>query len=306
MGKRLFLGVDIGGTNIRLGLVDEEYQMTQFIRQSSQELLGENSIESLIQIVRDYLAASGCAEQVAAVSVGIPGTVDKDHSFVHGVTYLHGLQGVPLGALMQEALGIPVFIEHDVTLMMLHDIRTMNLDPDRNRTIIGCYIGTGFGNALYFNGRFHDGAHGVAGELGHIPLYGVEDKCSCGSSYGCAETRCCGQYLANLVAREFPDCYIGEVFVKHGDDPRILKFVRDCALPIATEVTILDPDLVMLGGGVIAMEGFPTKLLESEIRRCSRHPLPADDLHFVYTADGQTTGVLGGGMMALERLTERQ
>ncbi len=309
MDNRLFLGVDIGGTNIRVGLVDEAYHLIEPDHYSTRLLLGEDSVDALIRIVRGYLDKTGCKERVAAITVGIPGTVDKDHNHVYGVTYIHGLQGIPLGQLMQDAFGIPVFVEHDVVLLMLHDIRSMDLDPERNKTIIGCYIGTGFGNALYVGGRMHFGAHGVSGELGHIPLYGVEDACSCGSHYGCAETRCCGRYLEHLVAQEFPDCHIGDIFLKHGNDPRIRKFVQDCALPIATEITILDPDLVILGGGVIAMQGFPTKYLEAEIRRLTRHPLPANDIHFVYTMDGlvftsngQNTGVIGGGMAAMEHL----
>ena len=304
MNKQYVLGVDIGGTNIRMGIVENGGRLADFERRSCQALLAENTIPNLIEAIKSYLAAVENGDRVAAISIGVPGQVGSDHSYVYSVPKVQGLQNTDLGKAVSEAVGLPVFVGHDVCFLIYHDIRSMNLDPDRNRTILGFYIGTGFGNALYLNGAIHDGKHGVSGELGHIPLYGVEDMCSCGA-VGCVETRCCGQYLAQLVEREFPDCHISEIFTRHGDDPRIIKFVKDCALPIATEVTILDPDYILLGGGVISMQDFPVRLLEDEVRLRCRHPLPAEDLHFIYASDSQANGVVGGGMTVLDWLSKQ-
>ncbi len=304
MDSMLFLGVDIGGTNIRFGLIDEECQLTHYIKQESLDLKGEGSADNLISMISGYLKDTDSGEAVAAIGIGIPGQVSKDHSFVYSCPMLPGLQGIPLGQMIEEALGIPTFISHDVEPMLLYDIGTLGLDPTHDKTILGCYIGTGFGNALYLEGKIFSGAHGVAGELGHIPLYGVEDKCSCGAT-GCVETRACGRYLAELTAEYFPDCFIGDVFTRHGDDPRIVKFVKDCALPVATEITILDPDIVVLGGGVIYTQDFPKDVFEAEVLSRTRHPLPADDVRLVYTVDAQTNGVIGGGLAAIDLLSER-
>lgn len=305
MDKMKVLGVDIGGTNIRMGLVDGSYTLTGFERQSTQALLAENAVDHLVGAIRDYLSRTPGAEDVAAVSVGVPGQVGRDKSYVYSVPKVHGLQNTDLGARLSAGLGLPAYVAHDVDFLLTHDIRTMALDPERKRTILGFYVGTGFGNVLYLNGSIHAGKHGVAGELGHVPLYGVEDACSCGA-VGCVETRCCGQFLADLAAREFPDCHIGEIFTRHGSDPRIVNFVKDCAIPIATEITILDPDYVLLGGGVITMPDFPLRLLEDEIRFRSRHPLPAEDIHFVYASDSQANGVIGGAMLTMDWLAENQ
>ena len=299
MEKRYLLGVDIGGTNIRMGIVDEDGGLTGFERQSSQALLGENAIPALIGALRDYLGRNDPDRRVVCIAIGIPGQVSKDHSYVYSIPKVQGLQNTDLGNRIRQALEIPVYVGHDVDFLLFHDIRKMDLDPDRSRSILGIYLGTGFGNSLYLNGAIHSGKHGVAGELGHIPLYGVEDVCNCGA-VGCVETRCCGQALEALVNREFPDCFIADIFEKHGDDPRIIQFVKDCALPIATEVTLLDPDYILMGGGVIMMRGFPIQLLEQEVRLRSRHPLPSEDIHFLYATDSQSSGVVGGCMAALE------
>lgn len=294
------LGIDIGGTNIRMGLVDEALTLSNFERKDCQELLHDNTVSNLVGAIRSYISQAGDTD-IAAISVGIPGQVGQNKSYVYSVPQLHGLQGIDLGKILSDELGIPTYVAHDVDFLLTHDIRTMNLDPEQDRTIIAFYLGTGLGNALYINGRLHSGKHGVCGELGHTPLYGLRDICSCGAS-GCVETRCSGRRLAELTARKFPDCPIGEAFVRHGDDPDIIDFVRDCAYPFATEISILDPDFILLGGGVISMKNFPTNLLEEEIRRLARHPLPADDLQFVYADDAQSNGVIGGAMVAFDWL----
>lgn len=302
MEKIYALGIDIGGTNIRMGIVDNDYELTSYERRSSQDLLGENAIPSLIAAVKEYMARECQGRKISAISVGIPGAVSGNGSFVYSVPKLHGLEGKELGHLMSEALdNIPVFVGHDVIFLLKHDIVTMNLDPERNKSILGFYVGTGFGNAIYLNGQFHNGRHGVTGELGHIPLYGVEDVCDCGA-VGCVETRCCGKALADLVKAEFPDVFIGDIFTKCGNDPRIIKFVKECAIPIATEITLLDPDYVLLGGGVISMPDFPIDMLKDEIRNRTRHPLPAEDLEFVLATDGQNNGVIGGAMTVLDQM----
>jgi len=296
------LGIDIGGTNIRMGLVDENLTLTGFERRGCQELLQVDTVSNLSGAIRDYLHRMD-AWDIAAISVGIPGQVSRDKSYIYSVPQIHGLQKIDLGNLLTSEFGVPVYVAHDVDFLLTHDIYAMNLDPKRNRTIVAFYLGTGLGNALYINGALHSGRHGVCGELGHTPLYGVDDICNCGA-VGCAETRCSGRYLTELVAQEFPNCYIGDIFVKHGNDPRIVNFVKECALPMATEITILDPDYVLLGGGVIAMKNFPLQILETEIRLRTRHPLPAENLQFVCASDAQSNGVVGGAMTVFDWLKQ--
>ena len=298
MDKKLILGIDIGGTNLRMGVVDEAYELSCFERFPTEETLGSDALNSLAAAVQAYSRRNGLAGRIAAVALGVPSVVHKNHSYVYSTPNIPGLDGIDLGVELEKRLGIPVYVDRDVNFILAHDIRKYDLDPDGSRTILGCYLGTGFGNSLYINGRIHVGSHGVAGELGHIPLYGVEDRCSCGQ-VGCVETRIGGRYLQKLTARAFPDCHIKDVFVQHGDSEEIRRFVRDTAIPIATEVTLLDPDCVILGSGVFAMQGFPLEELMAEVRRRSRHPLPAEDLHFVVAEDSQTAGVLGGAVTVM-------
>ena len=296
------LGIDIGGTNIRMGLVNEALVLSCFERQDCQELLQGDAVTQLTGAIRKYIQRTG-ADDIAAIASGVPGQVSRDRCRIYSVPQVQGLENIDLGRILSDEFGIPTYIAHDVDFLLTHDIQTMNLDPEHNRTIVAFYLGTGFGNALYINGAMHSGKHGVCGELGHTPLYGVKDSCSCGA-IGCVETRCSGRRLAELTAQLFPDCHISDVFTKHGSAPQILDFVRDCALVMATEITILDPDYVLLGGGVVAMKDFPTSFLETEIRAHTRHPLPAEDIQFVYAYSGQSNGVVGGAMSAFRWLKQ--
>lgn len=301
MDKKYVLSMDIGGTNLRMGIVDNTYNMVVFERVPCPKVLGDRPLENLIEATKDFLRRTEMGGKIEAMAVGLPGAVAQDHSFVYSVPNLNVADNTDWGGALSEALGIPVFIERDVNHIIVHDIIKNQLDPEKNRTILGFYLGTGLGNAMYINGKLYVGKHGVASELGHIPLYGVNAKCTCGRN-NCTEILVSGRHLAELTKREFPDCSIGEVFLKHGQDERLLQFVRDAALPIATEITLLDPDYIILGGGVIEMPGFPIEMLKAEITQNVRQPLPAADLHFIVDKDFQEKGVLGGGIMTLERL----
>lgn len=301
MDKKYVLAVDIGGTNLRMGIVDSACRLAAFERSGASDVLAGSPIHALVAAAKDFVARAKMEGRIEAFAVGLPAAVSQDHSFVYSVPNLPIDDNTDWGRPIAQAMGMPVFVDRDVNYAMVYDIMDKNLDPERNRTVLGFYLGTGLGNAVYIGGKLYLGKHGMAGELGHIPLYGVDEYCTCGLK-GCSETRASGRHLTELMAREFPGCFIGNAFVEHGQDERLLKFVRDCALPMATEITLLDPDYIILGGGVITMPGFPVDMLMQEITQMVRRPLPAVDLHFIVDEDFPEKGVLGGAMTAFDRL----
>ena len=206
-----------------------------------------------------------------------------------------------MGNLLKAYVNVPVFVDRDVNYLLVNDIKTHHLDEERERTILGFYLGTGFGNAVYINGQLHVGKNGVAGELGHIPMYGIDEVCTCGN-VGCSETRCSGRYLRHLADTCFPDTDISAVFEKHGDDPRILEYVDTLAIPMATEINILDPDYVIMAGGVMMMKDFPMERLIWAVKERARKPFPSENLEFVFPEHTQDSGVIGGAYAAFDKL----
>lgn len=298
---KYIIGMDIGGTYLRIGVVDQNGGLIHFEKTSSSYLMKKEAPKLLGQEIMNYIEKNQVGGQVAAVAVGVPSMVSKDKNFIFSTPYLKGLEQINLGDVLRESLGIPVFVDRDVNYLLMNDIKNYNLDPDKKNTILSFYIGTGLGNAMYIHGRMYAGKNGCAGELGHIPLYGAEEECACGNK-GCMETRCCGKQLQRLKDRYWPDAQISDIFTMHGTDPPVLEFIDTLAIAISTEVTLLDPDFIVIAGGVIQMTDFPREQLLERIRNRVRHPYPADNMEFIFPEQEQTDGVIGGAWSAMEAL----
>lgn len=295
------IGIDIGGTNLRIGTVDENGQLSNFKKKSSHELLDKDAVMHLGDEIKTYINDYKLQNNILGISVGVPSIVSKDKSFIYSTPNLKGLENIDLGHLLEQYIGLPVCVDRDVNYLLLHDIKKFNLDQDHDKTILGFYLGTGFGNAVYINGRLYAGKNGVAGELGHIPMSGIEETCTCGN-LGCAETRCSGRYLAILCKKYFPETDISQIFATHGDNPIITEFVDFLAIPITAEINILDPDYVIMAGGVMDMKGFPMDRLIQKVRERARKPFPSENLEFVIQDHTQNCGVIGGAYAVFEKL----
>lgn len=298
---RLALGIDIGGTNFRIGAVDENGNISNFEKNSSRVFDSGGVEKTLLEEIKKYIAEYEYDGQISAAAIGLPSMISKDKKIVVSTPNVRGFDNIELSDYLQQELGFPVFVDRDVNFLLQNDIKKLSLDT--SKVITGFYVGTGFGNAIYMNGSFYSGKNGAAGELGHIPLLGNKERCTCGN-YGCAEVRCSGKYLEALSAELFPDTLIREVFKKHGNDSRIIDYVRGLAVPVATEINILDPDYIVLAGGVLYMEDFPKDILTEAIREMTRKPYPAGNLDIRFSQHNQQSGVYGSGDFAMMMLKE--
>ena len=290
------LGIDIGGTNFRMGIVGGDGRIHEFARKPSSIFSGGNALEILEKEIKSYLSQNGYEGKIKAAAIGLPAIVSKDKKTVYSSPNLRGFDGVSFTPELEERLGFPVYVDRDVNFLLQNDIAKLGLSGET--TVLGFYIGTGFGNAISIGGKFHSGSNGVAGELGHIPILDSTERCTCGN-IGCIETRCSGKALEALTAKHFPQTDIKKVFVRHPSDPIIKKFVSDLAVPIATQINILDPDCCIIGGGVMDMAGFPKEILTDSIRFYARKPYPEQNLSILFTKHDHKSGVFGSGDFAL-------
>lgn len=295
------LGIDIGGTNLRLGTVARTGKVSNFEKKSSTFLSKTGSWKFLTNEINLYINKYDIRSDIAGISIGVPSIVSKDKSFIYSSPNLQGLQNIDLGNLLQKELGIPVFVDRDVNYILINDIENKNLDPAKDKTILGFYLGTGLGNAVYINGRLHTGKNGVSGELGHVPMYRLHETCPCGN-IGCAELRCSGKYLTQIQSEHFKDTEIPKIFARHRDDPIIKEYIDTLAIPMATEINILDPDYIILSGGVMKMQDFPIKSLTDAIRKRTRKPVPEENLEFIYPNHSHSDGVVGGAYYVFDKL----
>lgn len=301
MNEIFTLGADIGGTNFRLGIVSQTGEIISFERKPS-SVLHENASESLAEEIKSHIAQNGYTERISAVAVGLPSLIDKSRSTVLSTPNLKGFDNLPLKKELEEILGIPVFIERDVNFLLQNDMEKLGIKSEEN--VLGFYVGTGFGNSVFLGGKFYTGSNGAAGELGHIPILGNSLKCTCGNT-GCVETVCSGKALEALAEEHFPKTDIKQVFKAHGNEPILKAFVQNLAVPIATEINILDPDVCIIGGGVIDMECFPKEILFDAVHFYARKPYPEKSLRLLFTRHDQKSGVFGSGIFAQKQIMKR-
>ena len=292
------LGIDIGGTNLRIGLIDRTLRIYEFEKHPSEVLLSSSPADTLVEFVRDYLVRYGVGQEVGAVCVGFPATVTRARDTVLSAPSLKGFDGVNVKKPLEAALGLPVYVEKDVNLLLLCDVREMRLESG---DVVAAYVGTGLGNAIMLDGRLVRGHNGVAGELGHIPFGDDSSSCGCGNE-GCSEGLVAGKYLSRLCATHYPDTHISDLFLQHAEDTAIAAYLERLARTVAAEINILDPECLILGSGVIAMRGFPREELCRRILAHVRKPLPHDHLKILFSQNADRCGVVGAGIYAWSKL----
>ena len=296
MNNECVIGIDIGGTNIRIGRTDENDQLVDFERVSSKETFKDRKIsESLTEVLKNYLDKYCQNVQVKQIAIGIPATLSSDRKQILQVPNIKGMDGLFLGKELEENLGIPVVLEKDVNMLYYWDKYDKKLSDEG--VGIGVYIGTGVGNAIFINGKPLAGKDGVAGELGHIPMIGGTSQCGCGN-LGCSECYASGWKLVELKEEYYPDVDMNDLFVKKSNDTVLKNFVDNIACVACAEINILNPDSIIFGGGVINMKGFPKDYLEERLYVHARKPYPAESLEIQYSEDKVDNGVKGAIIFA--------
>lgn len=299
MKKDAIICLDIGGTNLRMGLVDRDYGLSDVQITSTARTAEQGFVTGLIQAVKAYRAVAERKANILAVSVGIPAALDKERRVVLQAPNVPGLDGQPMAELLEKALGLPVFLSKDVDLLLTYDLMEQKLPEDS--LIVGIYFGTGIGNSIYCNGRLLVGKNGVAGELGHIPQLHSKAVCGCGN-VGCMEPVGGGRRLEELCGTVFPGTHVSQIYLRHGDAPEVRAQVDAMAATVATEVNILDPDYVIIGGGLTQMAGFPRDYFLERIRVRARKPSPMENLDIRFARPNQENGIIGAGICGWSRL----
>ena len=293
------IGIDIGGTFLRIGALDENRKFGGFAIESCSILNRNNrQLDNLAEYIQEYVKKH-CIGRLIGICIGFPSAVSRDKKVVFQSPNIRGFDGVNVADPLELAFNVPVSVDNDVNNLLIYEVMERRLE--NCGTILGIFFGTGLGNAIYMNNAIFEGKHGIAGELGHIPVWGKSDPCGCGNP-GCIEMYASGKRLEELRSRYFPDTDIKEVFLRHRDEEIVQEYIETLAIPIAVEMNILDPDYIITGGGVVNMEGFPREDLESYVYRHARKPYPARDFTITYAAGNRESGAHGAAYNAFKRL----
>lgn len=296
--EKLYLCVEIGGTNLRYGVTDDKYRLLEFDKFPSAGLSdAEDKGEYLENLVNPLIKKYG-KEAFHCLTLSLASLMDRERTICYSSPNIKGFDNLPLKAILEERFGLPVFMERDVNTSLLYELWKNGLGKEG--ITIGVFIGTGLGNAMCIDGKVYIGSTGSSCELGHIPVPGLEEMCGCGKE-GCIELKACGKVLAR-IADEHYGCPVSQIFLKYGDRKDVLDVVKMCALATATEVTILDPVCVILGGGVTEIPGFPMEFFRKTVAENLRIPNPRASLRIISATGDPQAGVVGAAIHAGNQL----
>ncbi|MDD2533517.1 MAG: allose kinase [Eubacteriales bacterium] len=299
--QSVVIGLDVGGTNIRIGTQAFGQKLTFFEKTARADVLISPDVGLCLAIfIQNYINRHQLAHQTVAIAIGFPSTLSADRRTILQTPNILDMDNIPMADILESNLNIPVFLERDVNLIFDWDSQSRQLDMIG--ACVGIYFGTGIGNAIFIDGLPLVGYDGCAGEIGHIPRAGSTEICGCGN-LGCAECYASGRRLTTINQQYFPQTEIQAIFTLHRESPVIIDYVDEIACVIATEVNILNPGFVIIGGGVLTMQDFPKDLLDERIRFHCRKPFPSQNLQIFYSAESVQAGVLGAVSMAWRKYT---
>jgi len=311
----LSLAADLGGTSLVCGVVDAAGGVRARARRPSRATSSANAVvANLIAGLQEVRSAAGL-ESPVGIGIGCPGIVYADRGIVHRAANLPALRDVPLAALVGEHFGAPTYVAHDVDMALLAEQR---LGAGRGQRNILCItVGTGIGLGLMIDGLPVTGANAGAGNLGHLVLDADTPPDEC-SGRGYLESRASGPAVRDAGTEalraddstclrdlcggdpERLDAAMVFAAARRGDEvsARIIARVAHLlGVAVANLVNLLDPEIVIVGGG-LAQAG-PT--LFGPLTRTARDyvcDLLRDRVHIVPAQLGDEAGLIGAGLAA--------
>ena len=157
------MGVDIGGTSFRTGIVGEDHSLIRFDKVPTRSVFKSGNV---LEDLANYLMAFSRGIGMDAVAIGFPATLNADRTRVIQAPNVPFMENLPVCETLQQELGTPVYAERDVTFALYYD--TEKYGVPRKGLTCGIYFGTGIGNAMLIDGAPVSGRHGTAGELGRM------------------------------------------------------------------------------------------------------------------------------------------
>jgi glucokinase len=294
------IALDVGGTGIKSALVSPDGRIVHAERHPTDASRGPDAVVETILEIATGLAetASGLGEKAAAVGIVVPGVVDEEHGIAVWSANV-GFRDVPLRDLLTGRLGIPAALGHDVRAGGVAEAR---LGAGRGyRHVLFLAIGTGIAGAHVVDGAAFAGAHGAAGEVGHVIVRPGGPLCGCGAQ-GCLEAVASASSIARAYSvRAGTTASAAEVAARAAEGEALAvevwaEAVDALADGLLTAVTLYDPEVVVIGGGLAeAGDGLLDPLDTALTGKLTFQYRPG----LVRAALGDEAGCLGAGLLAL-------
>lgn len=267
-----YIGIDLGGTNIAVGMVDMSGTIVAKKSTSTNASRSEQEvIDDIANTVISLVEESGYSmEDICSVGIGTPGSVEPERGIVYASCNLP-FQDTPLAEYLSKRLNKPIFVENDANCAALAEAKVGAAKGMKNVAMIT--LGTGVGGAIVIDGKLYGGFNNFGGEFGHMMIEASGEMCPCGQR-GCFETYCSATALARdakRVAQANPHSLLNECAKREGKfsgrtafdaaklgdscgQSVVDRYIHYMSIGIVNVIHILQPNVIVLGGGV-AHEG---------------------------------------------------
>jgi glucokinase len=310
------VGVDLGGTSINVGVVPFDGSKVLAMRSSptGAEKGPKHVVDRIIVMIREAMADAAAEADIPedgfiGIGLGSPGPLDRATGTVIETPNL-GWRNFPLRDLVSNAIGLPAELDNDANAATIGEWWVGSARGCDN--VVGVTLGTGIGGGIILDGQIFHGASDAAGEVGHMSIDSTGRKCKCGN-YGCLEAYASGPAIAaraveGLMTGEeslLPSLVDGDVSritaetVYEGivaGDAYAKEVMRDTAKflgsGIANLINILNPEIVVISGGVTRAGEQLLEPLRNEVRRRAFRPA-FENCRIVTSELGNTAGVIG-------------
>ena len=299
----MILSIDIGGTAVKMGLVDHEGAI--HARHEASVCFDHYQTPILTTVIREaqaFLAREGA--QIEGIGVSATGQVDDRAGAVIGTNgKIPHYEGAQIKRDMEAAFGVPVFALNDANAAALGECFAGRAKGVQN--VLMVTLGTGVGGGIVLGGRIFGGTRGIAGELGHFTLYQDGPRCPCGKR-GCFESYAATTALVRRAKEATGEAEMNGriVFSRAADGDQALlavlsAWIDDIAAGISGLVHIFNPQMVLIGGGVSAQEALLIAPLRERVLR-SVMPRFAECLQLEAATLGNDAGMIGAARFYLD------
>lgn len=306
-----YIGIDLGGTNIAVGLVSEEGKI---VGKKSVKTNAKRPFKDILKDMSDCVLSlleelNVSLDEVNSIGIGTPGSVDSKNGVLIYANNFAEKENIRMREIIQSYIDKPVYMTNDANAAALGEVVAGAAKGYKNVVVIT--LGTGVGGGIIINGQLYEGQYSAGAELGHIMLIHGGEQCSCGRK-GCWEAYASATALIRQTKRAMelhPESYMNEIatldnvsgrtaFIaaKHGDfagKAVVDKYTQYIAEGLVDIINIFRPEILIIGGG-ICNEG---DYLLNPIREFLRKHSYGGDLHpeqkLAVAALGNDAGIIG-------------
>lgn len=318
--RELFLAVDIGGTKIAVGLIDNVGHILAYDQGLTCQIGPQEGIQQIISMLDSIVNQQKIEiEQITAIGIGIPAVLEPETDRVIWAPNLNGWKNIDLRGAIEAYFHVPVYIEYDGHAAVLGE---WWIGSGRTyHTLVDIIIGTGVGGGMILNGKLFRGNNRLAGATGWFQ-HSINEKKT--SANGCWESRISGpaitrrakeitrtdkglMWMNSATKGQFTSKTLFEL-AKQGDQAALQlcnQIADEIGMGIANVVSMINPQLVILGGGVGSNCGFLLPRIQNYIKEWAQ-PISARSMEITISNLGFQAGLLGAAYAAVIRNKENQ